>query len=127
MQSELIQSVRALAEAQKNCWASKWPSERVSDTVLGADTRRMVDDGTEEGACEGGLDPVAEGDKTTLDFLEAALRSPLTALLAALERAERIEALLKRGTQAGISNYPNQFVHFSYEDGQEIAALSEPQ
>jgi len=48
-------------------------------------------------------------------------------VLAALERAERIEALLKRGTQATISNYPNQFVHFSYEDGQEIAALSEPQ
>lgn len=47
-------------------------------------------------------------------------------VLAALERAERIEALLKRGTQAGISNYPNQFVHFSYADGQEIAALSEP-
>ncbi len=52
----------------------------------------------------------------------------VVALLAALERAERIEALLKRGTQAGISNYPNQFVHFSYADGQEIAALlSEPQ
>lgn len=48
MQSEIIQSVRALAEAQKNCWASKWPSERVSDTVLGADTRCMVDDGSEE-------------------------------------------------------------------------------
>ena len=58
---------------------------------------------------------------------EACQKFDFVALLAALERAERIEALLKRGTQAGISNYPNQFVHFSYEDGQEIAALSEPQ
>lgn len=95
MQDSLIEQVKRLADMQKNCWASKWPLERVSDTSLGADTRCMVqvgvtDDGEPIGEVDGGLEPVAEGHKDVLDLLTASLGVDFPALLAHMQAQQAV-------------------------------------
>ena len=122
MSDDLIEQVKRLAEAQKNCWASKWPLERVNDTSLGAYTCHMVqvgvtDDGEPIGDVDGGLEPVAEGHKDVLDLLVASLGFDFPALLAHMQAQQAVVDAareLRDGMNVGASD-GNSHRHLSVQ------------